>query len=73
MSSPADSLQQLLASLPPDGPLDLFRFLEAVYATRFTGPYTVHNRNGVPHQIDLGAPVKLSIVQAERPPGRKQA
>ena len=65
--SPADILQSLLTSLPPDRPFNLLTFLDAVYEARYTGACTLHIRNGVPHQLDLGQPIRLSIVESERP------
>lgn len=70
MNGPSDAIQRLmahLAALPQGSPLDLETFTELIHVVRYTGPYTVHNRNGVPHQIDLGQPIRLSIVQGERP------
>ena len=70
MTTQDDALQRLmqhLAALPQGEPLDLDVFVDLIRVVRYMGPYTVHNRNGVPHQIDLGQPVKLSVVQGKRP------
>lgn len=65
-------LQKLLDALN-GGSLDFPRFIEAVYRAGYTGPFTVHCLNGVAKQIDLGAPVRLSIVEGLDKPGRSRA
>lgn len=57
------ALQKLLDRLGPTDQLDFVRLAEVIYESRFTGPTTIHWRNGVPQQIDLGPPIRLSIVQ----------
>jgi hypothetical protein len=57
------SLQTLLASLPPADQLNFPRLLEAISAVRYTGPVVIHLLNGVPKQVDLGAPIRLSIYE----------
>lgn len=59
----APALQRLVELLDPAEQLSFQRLLIAVYAVRFTGPVTLHCRNGVPHQVDIGAPLRLSIVE----------
>ena len=59
-------LQRFLATLGEDGSLHFLRFVEAIYEARYTGSYTVHNFNGVPQQIDIGAPIRLSIIEGQR-------
>lgn len=66
--SPA--LQALLARLPASDRLDFAGLLCALDAERYTGPVTLHLLNGRPQQVDLGAPVRLSIVQGESATGR---
>ena len=69
MTTLAPKLQALLESLPPAAQLDFFRFWEAIYSTRFTGPVVVNCFNGVPKQINLGQPIQLSICSGESPEG----
>jgi hypothetical protein len=58
-------LKALLDRLPDDQRVDFDRLCAAILAIRYTGPSTIHWLNGVPKQIDLGPPIKLSIVQGE--------
>ena len=55
-------IQELLAQLPAQGQLDFFRLLEVIDTIRFTGPVTFDFLNGKPKQINLGQPIRLSIV-----------
>ncbi len=55
------SQQKLLEALGPPGSFTYVRFLEAIYETAYTGPFTVHCLNGTPQQIDLGG--HLAIVE----------
>lgn len=55
-------LKALLDRLPDDQRVDFTRLADALKAVRYTGPTTIHWLNGEPQQIDLGPPVKLSIV-----------
>lgn len=66
--SPSPQLQKLLSLLedPREG-MNFMRLLEAIHAVRYTGPITLHCFNGTPQQVDLGAPIRLSIVEG-RPP-----
>lgn len=65
------SLQKLLAGLPQSDRLAFEQIWQVIYQTRFDGPVTFHCRGGVPHQVDLGSPVKLSICQGlDNRPGR---
>jgi hypothetical protein len=63
MTPLAPKLQELLAQLPQSDRLQFESLLEAVYKVRYTGSLTIHLRNGVPQQVDLGAPIRLSIVE----------
>lgn len=56
-------LQKLLASLPPPEQMSFLRLADALSQAKFTGSTTVHWLNGVPKQLDLGSPVRLSIVE----------
>lgn len=44
--------------------VDFDRLRAAMKAVRYTGPSLIHWFNGEPKQIDLGPPIKLSIVGA---------
>lgn len=55
-------LKALLDRLPADQQVDFDNLRAALKAIRYTGPSTIHWLNGDPKQIDLGPPVKLSIV-----------
>jgi sugar phosphate isomerase/epimerase len=59
-------LDELLARLP-EGDIDVQRFMQAIYDVRFTGSYTVECFNGKVRQINLGAPLRLTIAQGEDP------
>ena len=63
----APKLEELLAQLPPSDQLQFQSLLEAIYKVRFTGQLTIHVRNGLPQQVDLGAPIRLSIVEGVLP------
>lgn len=56
-------IETFLARLPESAQLDFFGLLETLEATRFTGPVTFDFLNGKPRQINLGAPVKLTICE----------
>lgn len=57
-------VQRLLDRLPPpEEGLEFQALLEALYSVRFTGPLTLDFLNGLPRQINLGQPVRLTIVQ----------
>ena len=58
-------LQALVDGLPAPDRLDFFALCESMYKIRFTGPTTIHWLNGLPRQIDLGQPVKLTICQGD--------
>lgn len=58
-------LQDLLDRLDPDQALDMAKFVEAVYAARFTGSFTVECFNGRPRQINLGQPLRFAICAGE--------
>lgn len=55
-------LKALLDRLPDDQSVDFDRLRLALKAVRYTGPSVIHWFNGEPRQVDLGPPVKLSIV-----------
>lgn len=55
-------LRALLDRLPDDQRINFDQLWAALKAVRYTGCTPVHWQNGVPKQIDLGPPVKLSIV-----------
>jgi hypothetical protein len=42
----------------------LLHLADAIYRAGYTGPMTIHWKAGEPKQVDLGAPVRLSIAQA---------
>jgi hypothetical protein len=65
MTTPmSPSLRRLLDQLGPADQLDFPRFLAAIYRVSYTGSITLHCLNGIPQQIDLGSPIRLSIVDA---------
>jgi hypothetical protein len=59
--SPA--LTKLLAALPEADRVDFAALDAAMEALRYTGPIVVHYLNGRKRQVDLGAPVRLSIIE----------
>ena len=59
----APMLTALLAELPAAEQLEFQSLLAALYKVRYTGQITLHTYNGVLKQVDLGAPVRLSIVE----------
>lgn len=75
MSQPkGNGVQRLLSLLPaPEEGLEFPRLLEALYSVRFTGPLTVDFLNGVPRQISLGPPIRLTILQGgvDKPEGSR--
>lgn len=66
------SLQRLLARLRPTDHLKLSTLEEAISDSRYTGTTTIHWLNGRPRQVDLGAPVRLSIVEGGAVEGAPQ-
>lgn len=58
-----DSIARILAALPSDQERHFLALTEAIYRAKYTGQIVVHFKNGEPRQVDLGAPVKLSICQ----------
>lgn len=60
----APQLQQLLAKLPAADRLEFESLARLMYSVRFTGMTTIHWRGGKPHQIDLGSPIRLTIVES---------
>lgn len=69
-ASLAPHLEKLLAQLPDKDRLDFAQLIDALYAIRFTGITPIHWRNGVPQQIEIGAPIRLMIVSGlDKPNG----
>lgn len=66
------TLQALLDRLDPSQRIDFANLAEAIYAARYTGTTLIHWRNGKPQQVDLGAPIRLSIVEGQQPGVDKQ-
>ena len=64
------ALQKLIDALPPPERLTYLSIADAIYQARYTGFTGIHWLNGVPRQIDLGAPVRLTIVEALDSGGR---
>lgn len=64
------ALQKLMEQLGPAEQMSFPRLLQAIYAVKFTGPITLHCRNGEPQQVDIGAPIRLSIVEGLDKPER---
>ena len=64
----APALQQLLSALPEAEQLEFQSLLVALYKVRYTGFIGIHCKNGLPKQVDLGAPVRLSIVEGDHAP-----
>lgn len=64
------TLQALLDRLPPGDRLEFGPLLAAIESVRFTGPLTVDFLNGMPRQISLGPPLKLTICQRALDNGR---
>jgi len=62
------ALQRLLQELG-EGAQSLEHLQQALYNVRFTGPVTIHCVGGRPRQIDIGAPIRVRVVESE-PPGR---
>lgn len=58
-------LQAFLDGLPTPDSLEFLALCESMYRIRFTGPTTIHWRNGLPKQIDLGQPIRLTICSGE--------
>ena len=64
MSPPlSPALQRLLAHLEMGEGINFARLQDAIYHTKFTGPVVLHCYEGVPQQVDLGSPIRLSIVE----------
>ena len=61
-------LQKILELLNPAGHVDMARFEAALLDVRYTGITVTHWLNGRAKQIDLGAPIRLSIVEGEQRP-----
>lgn len=56
-------ITKVLAELSDPSAISFFALADAIYRARFTGPTLIHWANGLPKQVDLGSPVRLSIVQ----------
>jgi hypothetical protein len=61
------SLQKLIDALPEPERLTFFALAETIYRVRYTGYTGIQWLNGIPKQLDLGSPVKLSIVEGISP------
>lgn len=61
----APKLQALLDALPDDQRLEFNALLIALHKVQYTGPVTFDFFNGAPKQINLGAPIKLTICTGE--------
>lgn len=60
----SDTLKALLSKLDPAKGVDFQGLQCALFDSRYTGTITIHLRNGKPQQVDLGAPIRLSIIEA---------
>lgn len=57
-------LQRFLAEIGAGREINMDRLRQAMFDARYTGPTTIHWRNGVPRQLDIFAsPIRLSIVE----------
>lgn len=56
-----EKLTELLQGLSARDQLEFQALIDAVYRVRFTGPLTIDFRNGVPQQVNVGPPVRLTI------------
>jgi hypothetical protein len=56
-------LQRLLDAAGPGGIKSLTHLERLIRKTGFTGPTTIHWLGGRPRQLDLGQPVRLTIVE----------
>lgn len=68
-----EKLTTLLQGLSERDQLEFQALIDAVYRVRFTGPLTIDFRNGVPQQVNVGPPVRLTICRGtvnglDRPP-----
>lgn len=62
------SLSKLLQSLPSMDRVDFSALDAALETQRYTGPVVIHYLNGIKRQVDLGAPVRLTIIEGvDRP------
>ena len=61
-------LQKLLDRIQR-GEMNFPGLMDALYASRFSGAITLHCLNGIPRQVDLGSPIRLSIVEGEKSKG----
>lgn len=66
-------LQKLLDLAGPGGIKSLRHLEVLVQKAGFTGPTTIHWLGGRAKQIDLGAPVRVSIVEGTPPGGLDKA
>lgn len=57
------NITDVLQEIPTPEEMSFLALAEAIHRAGFTGPTTIHWKAGVPMQVDLGSPVKLSIVQ----------
>lgn len=63
MTQMSPTLQRLLAQLGPGQQLEFRKLEEAIAAAKYTGITVHHWLNGRLRQIDLGAPIRLSIIE----------
>jgi hypothetical protein len=63
MTPVSPQIQRLLEAAGPQGIRSLAHLAALVQKIGFTGPITIHWQGGRPKQLDLGAPVRLSIVE----------
>lgn len=61
------TLQKLLETLPQTDRLDFSALDQALEHLHYTGPIVVHYLNGRKRQVDLGPPVRLTIVEGQPP------
>ena len=57
------AVESLLTALGPPKDMSFPKLLEALHTVGYTGPIVLHCRNGVPQQVDVGAPIRLCIVE----------
>lgn len=57
------TLQRLLTELGPEGAQSLDHLAQALYNVRFTGPVQIHFVGGRPKLLDIGAPMRVRILE----------
>lgn len=58
-------LEQLIRELGPEGPRSLGHLEQALQNIRFTGSILTHWAGGNLKQVDLGPPIRLTIVDSQ--------